>query len=150
MCACEEPHRTWHLVGTEVLLPCISYSTVCAHMGAHVCVHIHTSMHIYINIHTHIMFLTLTLYRGFRRNRHPFPQPDGHIPDHLLGHHTGQTQRPPLSCSGLTILEWLVPRTAPDARSLTFNFTVRNAIYILSFFKTKLLLWTQDVVLPSF
>ena len=96
------------------------------------------------------MFLTLTLYRGFRRNRHPFLQPDGHIPDYLLGPHMGQTQRVPLSCSELTILKWLVPRTAPDAGSLTFNFTVRDAIYILSFFKTKLLLWTQDVVLPSF
>lgn len=72
---CVEPHRTWNQVGTELLLPCISYSTVCARVGAHVCVHTHTSTHIYINTHTHIMFLTLTLHRGFRRNRHPFLRP---------------------------------------------------------------------------
>lgn len=132
-----------------MLFPCISYSTVCVRVGAHVCVHTHTSTHIYINTHTHNVPHADSPPR-VQEEQTPIPAADGHIPDHLLGHHTGQTQRPPLSCSELTILKCLVPRTAPDARSLTFSFTVRNAIYILSFFKTKLLLWTQDVVLPSF
>lgn len=35
-------------------------------------------------------------------------------------------------------------------RNLTFDFAVRNTVYILSFFETELLLWTQYIILSSF
>lgn len=41
-----------------------------------------------------------------------------------------------------------LPYASP--RNLTFGFTVRNTVYVLSFFKTELLLWTQNVILSSF
>ena len=44
--------------------------------------------------------------------------------------------RPPLSLRHLT--------------RLTFDFTVRNTVYVLSFLETKLLFWTQHVILSSF